>query len=107
MNSAENNFTCISRILLSIRTMRKSNQFHCFYFHQLKPSCECVTFCLYNIYRTFILLSVKVHFPRGLLHFLIKHRARQTLIRYLLYKPLVTSHARVGLICRVTVTIGR
>lgn len=64
MNSAENNFTCISRIL-SIRTTRKSNQFPCFYFHQLKPSGECLTFCLYNIYRTFILLSVKVHFPRG------------------------------------------
>lgn len=89
MNSAENNFTCISRILkLSIRTTRKSNQFHCFYFHQLKPGCECLTFCLNNIYRTFILLSVKVHFPQGLLHFLIKHRARQALIQYLLYKPL-------------------
>lgn len=90
MNSAENNFTCISRILsyLSVPCENQMNLFHCFYFHQLKPSCECVTFCLYNIYRTFILLSVKVHFPRGLLHFLIKHRARQTLIQYLLYKPL-------------------
>lgn len=89
MNSAENNFTCISRILSYLSVPRENQMnFTAFIFHQLKPSCECVTFCLYNIYRTFILLSVKVHFPRGLLHFLIKHRARQTLIRYLLYKPL-------------------
>lgn len=54
MNSTENNcrYMYISRIL-SYLSMRKSNEFHCFDFHLLKPSCKSVTFCLYNIFRTF------------------------------------------------------